>query len=882
MALDGPCYPPLLGGRTAVAGELAVGPLGLLGLLETRLGLKALHDPEIVRRVRYSRRLKEADDGKRFYSRSLAIDEFGVAAALLAWREELLRGGWDGTADAKAPRRIRDLAAVEGIPDDSTSALGTAERFRRATAGIRREGIDLQSLVLIEPERGLPPPLPGLVDALRKAGVRIEERKTTPTASSGDLGAFKQAILKGGTAEAAGDGSLVVLQPDSDALAAELVAGRLASGIPADAVVLDPGIDDSLDRALRMHGLASTGVAVSSPWRPALQVLPLSFALRWDPLDPYRLLEFLMLPTSPLPRFAAARLASALAESPGMGGQEWKEALEEIEKDQSDEDRENVRARIAEWIPTQRYAPATGIPTREAVALAGRVAQWAMARAQKSPSPLLEAAAGQAARFRDLLQRWGKDSLDRITLERLLDAQTQEGIPRPGVEAGSGHVPLVRNPGAVIGPLGTLIWWDFTEASARSARPSPWNPAELQWLTLRGVRIMGADESNVQAGQAALTPILQTRERVVLVAPLRVRGELVAPHPVWDRIVAVFGDSARRLQQASSAALSDRKPVAGAEVAVTDVAPKPLPALRRWWDLPPGTLVSERPESYTSLSCFVFHPFQWVFRQVARLQAGALGGLKDGELLLGSLAHSLIGEVASNPDLVGHARPEDIRSTLEKRLPGLLAESGAALLLPGREVDRRRLLDNSVRSAWLLVGVMRKGGWVKAEVEKPLEGTFFGGTLTGSADIVLENRAGEKALLDMKWGGRNYRHADLKDNRPLQLGIYAHLLRGGGANWPEPGYLVIEDAEILAWSESAFPGATGVAAGAGGLPELWAAFEQLWRWRREQLDRGRVENTSEGTAPDEGSAPPAGALAVEKNCRFNDYRNLSGFPEEVR
>ena len=54
-----------------------------------------------------------------------------------------------------------------------------------------------------------------------------------------------------------------------------------------------------------------------------LQVLPLAFAFAWEPPDPNRLLDFLLLPIGLLPRSAANKLAKVVAEFPGVGGEKW-------------------------------------------------------------------------------------------------------------------------------------------------------------------------------------------------------------------------------------------------------------------------------------------------------------------------------------------------------------------------------------------------------------------------------------------------------------------------------------------------------------------------------------------------------------------------------
>ena len=101
-----------------------------------------------------------------------------------------------------------------------------------------------------------------------------------------------------------------------------------------------------------MHrvGLPRLGFSAPSPHRALLQVLPLAFALAWNPPDPKSLLDFLLLPMSPLPRWAANRLASRVAETPGVGGPLWQETFEEIAERFAEKSPEEPAAKRAEAI----------------------------------------------------------------------------------------------------------------------------------------------------------------------------------------------------------------------------------------------------------------------------------------------------------------------------------------------------------------------------------------------------------------------------------------------------------------------------------------------------------------------------------------------------
>ncbi len=132
-ALDGSSQPEPLGDRDAAHGELRVGPLGFLALLEARGGFKGIETTEPVRIAQYRARLERANDGTRFYSRFFEADSMGVARLGVArtpyrWREELVVGDWKGGASAGFPIS-QTLEAVTRPPRP-----GTRRATRSSTA----------------------------------------------------------------------------------------------------------------------------------------------------------------------------------------------------------------------------------------------------------------------------------------------------------------------------------------------------------------------------------------------------------------------------------------------------------------------------------------------------------------------------------------------------------------------------------------------------------------------------------------------------------------------------------------------------------------------------------------------------------------------------
>ena len=95
MMADGFAYPDFPGDGPGCLNGCIVGPLGLLEILETKLGLGGPPVTPVVRITAWQKKLQEAGKtGKRFWAASLAADPFSTARLILSWRDALVEGGW--------------------------------------------------------------------------------------------------------------------------------------------------------------------------------------------------------------------------------------------------------------------------------------------------------------------------------------------------------------------------------------------------------------------------------------------------------------------------------------------------------------------------------------------------------------------------------------------------------------------------------------------------------------------------------------------------------------------------------------------------------------------------------------------------------------------
>ena len=123
----------------------------------------------------------------------------------------------------------------------------------------------------------------------------------------------------------------------------------------------------------------------------------------------------------------------------------------------------------------------------------------------------------------------------------------------------------------------------------------------------------------------------------------------------------------------------------------------------------------------------------------------------------------------------------------------------------------------------------------------------------------------------------------LAANRALQLATYAYLQKtvDGSELWPAVAYFILESGNLLASDRETFPDAIVAAPADGeGVSDLWVRVAVTYRWRRMQLERGRIEVVTDCTEPDNDSAPPeAGLVPVTGGDRYDDFVHLTGWED---
>jgi ATP-dependent helicase/nuclease subunit B len=864
-------------------GQVTVGPLGLLSFLETQLGIPSSDVSFTTRLIQYLSCIDQADDEGVFYHASFEADPFSVARTLLQWRDYWYLAGWSGKFDNDVPSRLADMAALEKLATGNVDP-GLGQRVQDVIALLADSPVAVASIHLRDKFVDIPALWRRLIEAINVSYVEAEG--ASPQGEQGsDLLRLQHHLLQTSSERIAlrGDGSVIVLRADaaqdSSPLTAHLAQQWLSKAPDKTLAILAEVRGDLLDEALEATNSPRLGFGALSPSRPVFQVLPLACELLWEPLNPTVLFQFLSHSVGPIPARFCERLAQTVASLPGIGSDEWEAAVASCLESEEERTRKRHEENIRYWLEPPKFAPQTGVDSVTLAERAQRVADWLMGARAATDNPSLQSlyfiALNQTLEFVlaiDRLKAHGREILTRDNVRRLMEDVRGTGAPvadrRAEVYPGQSRALRVEHAGAFHGPVDKVIWWDC-QASDRIHR-WPWSKTERTALKSNGVNLQTEEEQLVWLGKAWLRPILSAREQFTLI----LHNDTERHHPVWDQISSLNTGL-------SIIPFTENKSIEALGIPQTAIEARALPAKVRWWQLPVTVDMPKREfESYTSLDAYIHSPYQWLMRYAAKIRPGSLATVSDGNLLKGSLAHRLYEEfLNSNPD-ISAITAERVPAWVDEHAPALLQREGAVLLEPGRQAECERFITTLQESLVVLVNHLQQARVVQVQMELEQEGLFAGGKLRGSIDLLATCADGREAIVDIKFGGKNYRRNSLRKGSYLQLATYAQLRRNVGAKSPPAlSYFIINDAHMLSLDHNLFPEAERIVPeGEEDWLQYWQRFEQTWRWRKDQFDRSLFEVTVSDTELTEGSLPDETCLAMpEASDGFNDYAVITGW-----
>lgn len=852
------------------------GPEILLAALETSLGLPPTEHSPLQRAIGYRNLIESSLTEDLFYAKSFRCDPLATTRLLLSWRDQLKEAGWSGDLDHEdAPPRLQTLAKLESAFYDTGFADAThSGRITAILAGIENgSNHTIESLIVTDPPDSIPICWTRLFSAL--AAKYDEMAPITPLAVSSSTLGLVQAKLLGHKSEApvASESVRIITASTAEAAAAALASQLVCLHPQSTTLIADPSERDTLNGHLERIDLplptAKTEIATALLELPALVL-----RCRLAPLDPQAWIEFLLHPISPIPSNLRHHLAEAIHSIPGRGGH-WEKALEECITRVNGDDAAIARLRqaYAEWIDVPLITPDALSGEALAESLTA-LSQWVSKRAGAKKSDNSTDAAEWIIASRAIAQLGSflrsEVALTRIKFDRLLAEWHQTASATTRFPGQVGSVDAIASPAQLLVPQDQIIWWCPTPTHTRRL---PWTRVESNWLTSRKVSL---------PDEAAITRAV---ENSAIRAALFARKSLTIYHVTQAArgTTEQAGILTRLLSLCEKSLIVPARNLTGTEA----ITLRPLPPLRRWWDLETSDLFPPREEeSFSSVSKVIDAPVDWVLEKHAKLSAGSITSFRasDSALRSGSILHAAAEELFKRPESKWQSADEPaLHLFIAELFPGLLASQGALYLTRGYEAARTRLLHSAQQSLWRLVEVLREAKVTEVTVEQKIDAVpFIGGQIGGRIDLIARRVNGQTAVIDLKLGGKTRRTDELKNNRHLQLATYGHLMRQSEGIEPATAFFILFNGGTLLTRNDSFFLNTKAIHPNGDSPasdwrNCWLEFEEIYQWRRKQLDQGRIEVPVPGTEAED--LPPIQRWAPPKDGNpYSPYQNLTGHP----
>ena len=793
MALDGARW----SSEPASVGHLTCGPKGLVGFLETQLGLTGASPSAPDRVNQYKEKIAAANAD--WCAASFALDAWGTAKQLLSFRDKLVETGW--TPEIGGSRRFEALAAIERTPLPLAPALG--DRMQAVLKAERKVDADIAFVDDFE----LYPPL--LKKVIEKFFV---ERRQLPEAEQKGKPSVR-----------------VVTAPNEVMLAHDFVRYLVAKPEENKGVAVIAGGDTTLlDELMHRSGLPAFGRSNPSVAREALQILPLWIENMWEPFSPAKFVQLLGVQGSPVPSFIRRELIPALVESPGIGGEGWKAAWQTAQEraatfEKADEALKQAKE-LKELFEGKRFDPdGDGIPAPELTRRLGILVRYLVPRIAKSDE--WKVVIAHINQFIELLK--SETSVNRMSVNRMIDTIYGQGLGRANVVGEKSDWAVVSGPGQLLDDADTVLWWDFVDTSKAGEY---WSPAEREALTKAG---LSTDED------AALKRELldwkrayaHAVKRIICFAPETHGGEPVGLHPF-----SVNLDACREKKGKDDKMIMLDRELFDFETGVWSLEDRSVQLVRKpefaqrqaslgAAELPENAILPNR-LSVTQLTTLIGCPYRWILEKYVGLRESEIAQLPNDNQTLGTLAHKIV-EILSGEEERTNRDPELARKRAGELFDMLLPERYADLLLPenaDKRVRRREILMAAVE---VLFAEIKRNNLQIVKAEKDLEGTFEKVPFIGAADLVLKDASGKDVVYDFKWSySKKYAQA-VKAGLSMQLAFYSWLLSPEGFDVDSCYYL--------------FPRQVFVP----NRQDNRVAFERVvdfYRHRIEDLHSGRVDN----------------------------------------
>ncbi|MBR3219051.1 MAG: hypothetical protein IKF77_03935, partial [Thermoguttaceae bacterium] len=526
-------------GDNASVGHKTLGLKGMQSFLESKLGIPGKEPVPAVRIAQYQRKLREYYDSfgenekeSAWGYKSFDADPWSTAKQLLAWRDELIEGGWKPdpqTYKRGVSERLDVLADIENM--EPKLLLGPSDRLREVLRELKALDKSEKNpwpveLKLAHPQKYFPPIWREILDELPKV-VEIVEEPSEDKTSVEELLKEKQVIQLEGNSQAELARHLVRY----------LTAVAKKSRTLLNITLLACGDTRVLDGALHKGGFGAVGNVSPSSGRPSQAILTLFFSLMWKPIRVEQLYELIASPYLGIPN--SYLILKTIENAPGVGSEEWDQAWDEALA--GVEDDEEFK-KLKKWLENPLVPVALPEENASAEQLLEHHKQvlelhkqlierckWLFNRLNRQNEkrelihPELGTTVSALRSLESVLDQY-KQSSENITLiqlTRAIESVIDTGTPPTDAQREVTEFKIATNPG-MVESTETLLWFDCVRNDL--SRPTRWSKSERQYFEKANVATDTAERRRKLDAYYRKRAFKNTSARIIFFVPETIDG----------------------------------------------------------------------------------------------------------------------------------------------------------------------------------------------------------------------------------------------------------------------------------------------------------------------------------------------------------------------
>ncbi len=861
-------------GKEVMMDTVVTNTIGLVNLLELRLGLHYEDVPEQERVAHYYDAVCKYMKAhpKNVMAASFKTAGLSTAKAMLSWREELRGADWDFKGKDISER----LAVLIGVEEYFRKPDGydMAGRLHIVTDQLAFQKLDCKDMIIemAVAKDLLKPTTKALIEVIELRGAKIEQVAGV-SGTENNLGKVRQLIAskqKGKIKLDKNDDSIQIWKFADDRLACEY----LSYNNMEDVDVWINADNKQMDNWLMLMNKALTG-SVTADCTPQLtQLFVMGLGMFANPLNVNTLIEWLNMPVHPIDKFFRSDLAACIVTEGGYRNEACKKKIDQFiegkfvylddeQKALPEEEQEKIRLKDKKKRQKQvsvfllSLESNNAINTEDVKQFVIELSSWARQRAHLIAGEAdneqwveqLMTVSAMCDAFHILLGTVNIDTIDYKTIDSWMSTVYEKGAYTNAV-AERGCRTVVDSPAKIASVANRTVWMGVDGDASRGQECAFLYPSEKAKLVEQMyIHPWGEESENNYHEQVMMTPLRMTCGQLILVVRERMGGEQTLKHPLIVRLEQQV-ENIEDFVVRPSIGIEDRHEVEIVENGGVAAELRFKHADKIQW---PDHL------SPTSIGTLVEHPFDYMMERLLVITNDGKAKMADAKTTKGNVAHAVIEKLFAPREERRYSTPEEIEVRIQNEYEAaylkVLEAKGAVLQLAENKLAEK-LLHEQLRSCLdTLLEILKENElkvtgcepYVECQMNLGLpkatdkEGNIKERDMVGFIDMTLEDKDGHPVVFDFKWTTWAKGYQDkLSENRSIQLELYRMMLgREKKDEVKRVAYFLMPEARL--YSQEDFKGRDCHQLTSANHDNIVEQLKQSAKYRIAQIKSGIVE-----------------------------------------